>query len=229
MYMKLIRLSALFVAGAVLVSGTTTQAQVSRSGGGYLFRMKFTKGQKMTYMMSMNTSASGMAQPMKTSVPMTMTVMSVQGNVATMKMTMGAVMGQKPRDITVKMDNTGKLVSGNMQGLNGVSATYPKNPVAVGGSWKNTTAFPLGPGGNLDSTTNYKFKSIKNVGGRQVAELYVTMTGKSQQFKMSGSGTMLILMADGSLWNTQITTDMDMAVEGKGNMKMKMGLSLVRK
>jgi hypothetical protein len=58
----------------------------------------------------------------------------------------------------------------------------------------------------------YRFRGMKTVEGRQMAEITYALTGNAK-----GSGTILILASDGSLWsntaNVQLETPM-------GNMRL---------
>lgn len=204
--------------------------QITKSGNAYLFRMKFVKGQTMNYAMNVTSTIPGASKPQTMSMPMSMTVTDVTNGIATIKYKMTSPMGgSKPQEITVKMDNTGKLVSGSAPSMNGISATLPKNPVAVGGSWKNTTSVPSGAAGNMNVTNTYKFLGFKTVNGKQVANISVSMSGKSSAISVSGGGTMLLSVADGSMVNTAMNVDTSVSMQGGTPMKMAMKVNMVRK
>lgn len=218
------------IAGVAMVSALPAASQISKSGSGYLFRMKFVKGQTINYSMSVSSTVPGMAKPQVVNMPMSMTVTEVNGNVATVRYKMQSPVGMaKAQDFTVKMDNTGKLVSGNSPTMNGISATLPIKPVPVGGTWTNTTAVPAGPGGNMDVTNNYKFLGFKTVGGKQAANIQVTMSGKAPSMTIKGSGTMLLLATDGSIFATNLNMNTSLSMKGQKPMSMDMKVALNRK
>lgn len=222
--------ASLLAAGLALALSVPGSSQITKSGNGYLFRMKFVKGQSINYNMAVASTIAGMAKPQTINMPMSMVVMDVNGSVATVKYKMQSpVGGAKPQDFTVKMDNTGKLVSGNSPAMNGISATLPIQAVPVGGTWKNTTGVPAGPGGNMDVTNVYKFLGFKTVNGKQAANVALTMSGKSAGMSIKGGGTMLILSSDGSIYSTALTIDTSLSGQGAKPMSMSMKVNLVRK
>jgi hypothetical protein len=231
--------AALFV--AAFVAAPHADAQVTKSGSNYTFRMKFTKGQTTRYNVVTNMTMGGAgsaggnnAPAMKMEMPMTMLVENVQKDVADLKMTVGPptmngqAMGQsQPQTQTMKMDSRGRVVGGG-QSMGGVMATLPDKPIAVGGTW--TAQMPMQGMGNMNAT--YKFLGLKNEGGRQVAEIEVTVSSKGQM-NASGSGRMFILASDGSLLRSSLNLNASMPTgQGQGQGaggQMRMQVTIARR
>ncbi len=180
-------------------------AQVTKQGNGYLFRMKFTKGQVMNYKLT-SQSTGATPNPINVGMAMSMNVKKVSNGKATVDVKMGSMtMNGQPMNSgapmvqTMTMDTMGAASGGNIAGSFG--GNYPAKAIPVGGTWsaKVPVQAPGAMGGNMAAT--YKFLGFQNVGGKQVAKVGMTMTGVS-----SGSGTMLISAVDGSLISTNVTT-----------------------
>ena len=198
--------------GAILAIGTlvaVSHGQVAKSGSGYLFRMKFAKGQKASYSMTMSGQMTG--QKFSMAMPMAMTVTGVSGGVGTMDYKVGPmsmILNGKPvnqppqvRNVTIKQDARGNIIGGQgaqMGGMNSIG--LPAKPIRIGNTWtaKTKTASATGP---MDVQATYKFIGIEQVGSRQAAKIGITMKGTGQA-NVTGTGTMWLAMADGSLVKT---------------------------
>lgn len=196
------------LAFGLLAAPAVAPAQVTRQGDGYLLRVKFTKGQTIRYTIanSISTSAQGNSTPQAMSIPLSIRVMSVAGNVATLEASVGPMGGQsQPQRQTMRMDTRGKVVGGPAEGIQSLTGVaMPQGPVRIGQSWKDTVQVPS-PLGPISSTTTYTFRGIKSVGGRSVAELDITMTGKGSSLGLTGSGKVQILVSDGTLQGLNMT------------------------
>lgn len=213
---------ALFAMGCLsLISALPTvgRAQITRTGGGYLFRAKWVAGAKYGYVMDMAMPASQMTQnkPVSMKMSMNMVVKSVSGGVATVVVTSespmvnGKSMGtQKPQPMTFKTDSRNRVVSG--QGGQNMSSPLPEKPIKVGETWSANVPM-AGMGGTAKAT--YTFMGMTSVGGVQAARIKSSIAGQA-----SGSGTMYIAAADGQLLS------MNMGVLAQG---MKMNVSVKRK
>lgn len=195
-------------AAVTLAASPFASAQVTKQGNGYLFRLKHTPGQTIRYslvnqmnMAGANANQGGGNQSM--TIPLSTRVVSVKGGIATIETSFGPMGGQgQPQKQTVQMDNRGRMqgtAAGGLQNLAGLS--MPERPVAIGGRWSDTMKVPSPMGGQIETTTNYRFVGIKSVGGRSVAELAVSMNGKGQGLSISGTGTLNVLVSDGTLWS----------------------------
>lgn len=223
--MKLNAKGILIAAVAAVVVGPVNapiaDAQVSSKGGGYQFRLGYKKGQVMKYTVVTTATMPNAKEPMKFNMPMTMKVVDVQGDTFTIETTTEVSMpGQKPQTQkqTVKMDRMGNAKDGQtvMTGTN-----LPKDPVKVGGSW---TAKAAAQG--MNANAKYTLKGFKKVGGRDAAELVMTVTGTGSM-KMTGSGTMFLDRADCSLLSMAMTMKMP-SPDGK-SPAMNMSMTMTRK
>ncbi|HWA84084.1 MAG TPA: hypothetical protein VG820_11645 [Fimbriimonadaceae bacterium] len=204
-------------------------AQVTKRGNAYLFRTKYTKGQVITYVMNMKSSARG--QAINVTMPMTQKVVSVtKSGVATVSVSMGKLlMNGKPigtgtpataQKMTFEADSEGHVKGGGQQNT---TISLPAKPIPVGGTWTATTNAPTGMGQAMQVTATYKLIGFERKDGFQTAKVSVTMSG-SGQMAISGSGTMWLNMADGSMVRDTMKMSMSM-----GSMQMPMDISITRK
>ena len=173
--------------------------------------MKFTPGSTMTYkvLSSMGGKASG-DNTMKISLPMVWKVVSVSKGIATVDtsvgpVTVGTQTMMQPTKNRLQINALGQVQGGRGQGQQ-VSPTLPAKPIRVGQSWSANTPVSMPMGQQQKLTATYTFKGVKTVAGKQVAELGVVTTGQA-----TGSGSMLLLVADGSVY--QSTLKMNLTVK----------------
>lgn len=188
-------------------------SQVTKVGNGYDIKVKYAPGK--TYNYALNTVVNmaggpGGGRSQNLNMVLKQKVVGVKNGVATIQASSsGGPGGQTPAQ-TIKVDSRGKVVGGKSQFnlLNG----FPARPLKVGETWKATTDFPMGPGGNGKANVAYTFKGMKNIGGKSVAQIdyRVTMAGA---MAMTGSGTSYLAASDGQLVSSTLA----------GNMKINMG------
>lgn len=241
-------MGCLIAGGAGLLATANANAQVTKVGDGYLFRVKYAKGKTTHYQMTTKTTLPpGAAGPSSTKpmtmsmvAPLTMTVVSVQGNKATVKSDVGAMTmnGQpmsKPSSTEMTIDDRGQIVgkvkgAGAGMGMENLSGTLPDKPLKVGQSFTaNRTMTQMNQ--NIQMKATSTFVGIKNVGGKQLAEMALKISGTGSA-TMSGTGTSYYNLADGSLNNMSMITSMTMAIPGqpqKMNMKVSMDMKTVDK
>jgi hypothetical protein len=193
---------------AFLLGCETSQAQVTKQGTGYQFRMKFTRGQTIKYRLNASVPYPGQPKPITIASQVVQSVQSVSNGVAALNVKVGPTvlngktMTEAPITSSAKLNNLGKPIGA----ANGSAAftTYPVNPVKVGGTWSSTV--PLaGLGGSAAAT--FKLVGLKSVYGKQVAELAVTLKATGKQ-KATGGGTMLVLTSDGMPLKMSMTLKM---------------------
>lgn len=212
------------------IAGAAPQAsaQVTRQGNGYIFRYAFTKGMTISYNIDIRTNAPGMPQPMAMGMPVRMNVTDVKGEVATVRMSIGPMtmngkaQGQgKAQTQTVQVNRRGQPVGGPAGGFAG---TFPQGPIRVGQSWNS--ALPMSAAGMGNMTATYKLVGIRNQGGRQVAEISVSVAGQ-----MKGSGSMFVNMADGQLQRSTLSMTMTMPAQKQGAapQSMRMSMTMTRR
>lgn len=204
----------------------SSEAQVAKSGNGYLLRYKFVKGQTYKYNMKADVTVSGLpaqagqpSKPMTQNVTMTisMTVAEVKNSIATLKIKV--TQGSKVEERTAKVNNRGKLVEGG-QGLESAGLfELPEKAVAAGATWVgNANAAVPGSSSAMSAKTTYKFEGIKVVNGKSLAEI-------SSVSNVTGVGTMKVIgtsrlnVSDGVLFsqNSNLNGDVPnpMASTGK--------------
>lgn len=231
--MKLKTILSLAVAGSVLVVGApTAQAQITKQGDAYLFRVKYTKGEVIRHVMTMNfdmgMGAPGGKKPAPMTSQSTQKVLSVSGDKATIEVTMGDVAGTKIPKQKITMDSRGRP-SGGGSAQGNISVALPEKAVKVGSTWTGDLSGAMG--GTASANATYKLLGFKTVGGKNAANIAFTVKGNVQGMAMSGTGTVLMLTSDGSMYSTSMAMTMNMPAQQKGAkpMNMKMSMTMVRK
>lgn len=230
------------IAGAtlLLVMAAGTQAQITKVGNKYQFRSKYTVGKTITSNMKMDTSintgsSSAAAMTMKMDMPLKVKCTGIKGDVYTLVTTSGplkmngkAMQGQKAETATVKVNSKGEMIDGNASSMNFNAMKMPTTPIAVGSSWKGTINMP---GGNGAVNATYKFNGIKMINGKECAVLGVVMSMDGPMGKLSGSGTMNILTADGQPLNMNMkmagNVNAGAAGGGAGSAPMKVSTTII--
>ena len=217
---------------AVFAVGTAS-AQIAKTGGGYTFHAKYTKGQSIGYVMKMSGSAQG--QQFSVNMPMTQKVSSVTpAGVATVTMSVGSMsmtVGGKPmntpvpanlQNVSMKVDSKGHVLEGG-NGQQSTNVSLPDKAVPMGGTWTAATTTPTGMGTPMKVSATYKLVSIEKIGGFNAAKIKVTMSGKGQM-EISGAGWLWLNVTDSSMVKYTTTLNMKM-----GTMVMPMSMSMSRK
>ncbi|CAN5423172.1 hypothetical protein BH11ARM1_BH11ARM1_11310 [soil metagenome] len=184
----------------------SASAQIKASGGGYLMRVKYVKGQTLKYktVTSMVNSKDQKAKPLKIDCPIVMKVSNVVKSLATVAATVGPVtMGktviQPAQDAEIKLDTKNSPSGGAMPSTSQlVSATFPAKAVKIGTTWSNVTGIPSVTGGMANAKATYKFGGLKTVNGKSMAVVTFTLSGE-----VSGTGTLLLLASDGTLYSNK--------------------------
>lgn len=176
-------------------------AQVTKSGAGYLIRMKFTKGTAASYTMN-TTMAMPNGNNAKMNIPFKTQVLDVKGDMATVRYTVGpAMVNGRTQDaaktIEVKMNNRGKVTGGPATQLQGMAMTLPEKPLKVGDTYSSSVKVGAGPQAMTVNAT-YTFLGIKTVGGMSAAQFSIKSSGKGA-FSTTGTGVMALAVSDGSL------------------------------
>lgn len=209
----LVGLAAISLQGSELAHG-----QITKQGNGYLMRMKFTPGAVLKYILDISATSPQSPKPMNMTMTMTQKIKSVKNGVATVEVSSTPVNGQKVPTQTVTVDNRGKTSGGA-----GSSVSLPEGPIPIGGTWKGSLP---GMQQGMAGSALYKLLSVKNIGGKEQAEIGLSIqVSQGQGMKVTGSGKMFLYTADGSLNNMSMTMNMSMSNQGKTfNSKMTMGM-----
>lgn len=217
------------VAAAIAFGGAKpADAQITKQGAGYLFRMKFVPNAKSSYKVTATNPMS--------STPITMAmsqmIKSVKNGIATIEFRItSSSQGNVPKDpMTMQMDSRGKLVSGSGGAMGmGNNIELPEGPIAIGQTWKGSVS----GGQGMKVSASYKFVGLKKVGNFDCAQVAVTSTGGMQNMKMNGSGTVYLRLSDGSAQSMNMSMNMTMTppsdTKGGGKpMNMSTTVSMVR-
>ncbi len=226
------------VAGLGLMGGIASdaKAQITPSGGGYLFHQKFVKGKKIVYDMTVSSNVGGLPQGMQSSgnnqikSSITREVLSVQGKVATVRISSGAmIMNGKSmnpgQSSIIKVDDTGKVIGDSGTAGQG-QFNAPNRPIKVGETFKNVTSTntPMGP---IKVNVSYTFLGLKTVNGKQAAQIAVTSTAAGKM-KMTANGTLLLDLGDGQPLRSVTTSNVEVQ-QGAQSFKIKQVITLTRK
>lgn len=206
--------------------GSAASAQIAKSGPGYLFRMKYVAGATAAYEMT----ASGQLQGKKFGMvsPMSTKILSVSGGVGTIKYVLGPLKiisggknfaSKQAQTVTVKQDARGNVVGGAPSQVPGGAVGLPAKPIPVGGNWKANTTVNAGAMPMTVAAT-YTLVGFEQVGGIRAARIGVTMKSQGAA-AVSGTGTMWLSVADGSMVKT--TTSLKVSFQGN-NMPMTIGI-----
>jgi len=195
-----------------VTAAALSSAQISRSGNSYLFRMNYAPGMVLKYdVLSTIGGMSQNGQPMKFTLPMVWNVLSVKNGVSTIDTVVGPISmggGKEPMVQATKnriqLDKRGRLVGQPGTGQQ-VTPALPEKPIRVGQSWSASAPINLPMQGEKKISATYTFKGVKTVQGKPVAELAVKTSGQA-----NGTGTMLLLVKDGSLFRSQLKMDLMM-------------------
>lgn len=199
----------LLVAGAFAVVSASVPAQITRSGAGYLLRVKYAKG-SVIRLTSVN-SASGMPgqnSSLKFVMPITLQVLEVKRARSKVRISLGAVKSQNvvlhgPQTVNVWLNN--RNMGQSAQSAAGFAAQLPQGAVRVGQSWRSVAPVATGFGPNGALAATYTFKGIKGTGGNAVALIGYTLDGMAK-----GKGSMTLYVKDGTLASNELQMTMDL-------------------
>jgi hypothetical protein len=193
----------LVVITAVAMFALPVLGQVTRSGKGYLFRARYVRGEVQRFNTHMVIPfGDGPDQYVQIGTTIKLKVAQVKDGVATVDIdTDTAKTPTKtkkieplswPKHNRLKMDRMNHGV-GTDNGAYLV-AMFPPGPVPLKGTWSGFSTFPLGGNGGASLQTTYRLSDIQKKGHQKIAVLDVKLRGFA-----TGSGSMLVDMADGSL------------------------------
>lgn len=191
-----------------------SSAQITKSGGGYLFRVNYQKGQVIRFVSTSTViGASGDGRVMKLGLPVILSVTDTKGKAATVRLEVGPVnMAGKefsPKQTAVlQLDSRNRAVNNDAANAN-LGAQLPEAPMAVGSTWTAVAPIATASGAQQRLDAKYKFVGFKKVSGTNVAVISYSIKGVA-----TGAGTMMLLAKDGTLYSN--TSKLTMAgVVGK--------------
>lgn len=214
---------------AVVGFALTANAQVSKTGGKYLLRMNYKKGQVLRFVAESGI-VMGPKQTTKVTVPMVMKVKNVVKGIADIDVTVGPVSSngtkmQPARTASAKMDTMGRPVDGASSPM--MSGTFPQKPVAVGETWSSNV--PLS-GMQMNVSMRFIFRGLKNIKGKMVGIIDTAIDSVSGGANLSGKGQMQVLVSDGTLNNMRLNMTMSVPPSnGKKGGSIAFTTTMVRK
>jgi|GEM_PF-3450163 len=207
---------AFLVAGAVLSLGLVavlgsapSQAQVKKVGAKYQLRVKWVKGTKLGYNLSMQ-QLKGSAAPTLTGLDYNVT--GVKGTTGTVEVTVRQG-GAAPQKENVSIDDRGRVVgSSSVAGFSNI-LEFPAEAIAVGGTWTTKASMPGVAGGTMNGTSKNTFKGIRTVDGKQFAHIFSDLKTSGGGLDGAGKTDTLVALTDGQLY--RMTMNMKMSLKMK--------------
>jgi len=215
-------LRLLAFSGLVLVSALA-QAQVTRTPDNtYLLRVKYVKGTKLQYstVTSLDSGIGKSATPLSFKTPVIMKVKEIRNSKALISLTVGPVtMGanaiQKAETHDVMIDTRNASDSPDQMGM--VTGQLPEKAVRVGETWFTTAPIPDPTGTAHTMQVIYKFQGVKTVAGKSMGVIGYTLSGGAK-----GSGTLLVLASDGTIYSNMTKLAFNTPATGKIALTMEM-------
>ncbi len=180
--------------GACLAAGS--YGQISKANGGYLFRIKYFPGEVLRFeTLSTVDNVGNASKGVVVKVPMMMNVRSIAKGIASVDLTMGvgklgSAVVSEAQTVRIQLDDKDSSKFG------GVSV--PLKPVKIGSTWTATRPVTLG-GQMKPLEAVYRFAGLKTVNGTDVAVITYSLKGVA-----NGSGTMMLLVKDASLYSNEM-------------------------
>ncbi|HLK16031.1 MAG TPA: hypothetical protein VKT78_14590 [Fimbriimonadaceae bacterium] len=172
-------------------------AQVTKNGNAYLFRLHLTKGEKLHFKVPFTISGYE-AYNLRFGMFLKVLKVSSTGEATVhCKVETGAfnLTGRDPNGGTFTVDQRGRVGSDDHGASVGFCIVYPKDPVAVGGTF--IAPVPAALGGGTAGTTSqatFKFLGFSGAGAHRCAKLTFTVQGNKDP-----GGSILVRMSDGVL------------------------------
>jgi hypothetical protein len=199
------------------------QAQITRSGNGFLFRHKFHAGQTSRFVAKISATNRPGAAPFVTVVPMSEKVVSVKGKIANIDVVMepmimaGRASG-KPMTSPIQVDDRGPVGSNAMMlymQFGEVYAPFSDKLMHVGDVVEIDKAGDYPMLGHVSIAAHYKLEGMTALAGRKAARFSMAVTKKGR-VDSTITGEFYVAADDGSTLKIAQTTVVKMA--GGANM-----------
>jgi hypothetical protein len=179
-------------------------SQVTKTSGGYLFRYKFVKGRVYAYTITSSVAIPSSPKPMTINGPFVETVNGVKGTDGQITVVFGPLTtGSKPAvaKTTRSFTETNRGGVADAADVQQMFMQLPEGPKKPGDTWTGETSVAA-MGSDSKVKAKYKFLGMTAVHGRPAARVAMTMTTTGQA-NTSGTGILIVLVEDGSLWSTE--------------------------
>ena len=184
----------------------SSSAQVTQVGSAYRFRANYTKGTVIKFMTVNGIENKGGSAPKESvNVPLSLSVLDKKNGIAKIKLTMGAIkvgnqVMQPENSTTFSLDDRNQTSGSDSQS---VGTKFPAKTIYVGSTWQDVRPFNIGnTTAALHST--YRFAGTKKVNGKAVAVITYQLSGFA-----AGTGTMMVLVKDGTLYSNETRINME--------------------
>jgi len=182
------------VLGALTFAAAGAFAQVTQQGNVYLFRLHLTQGEKLNFRVPFSISGVG-DTPMNLHFAMKLRVEKVtRTGTATIhaKIDSGtfALPGIDPKGGSFVVDNRGRVGDTGTSPV-GFCVVYPRDPIAVGGTFVAPVASTMG-GAGASTQATFKFIGFSGVGIHRVARFTFKVAGNK-----APGGSVLVRTSDG--------------------------------
>jgi hypothetical protein len=191
----------------------TVMGQISKSGDGYLFRVRYLTGQTINFdTVTTNANKGGSTAGVKFKTPMTMKVLDVVKGVANLEVTMlptimvGNPTPVLPKNVVhVQLDERNQTL--NKSVIPNHPVTYPSRPIKPGARWTAILPIKNPLTGSIDKMDGqYLFAGMQLVDGHTVAVVNYSLAGFAR-----GQGTMKLLAKDGSMYSNEVLMSLNQA------------------
>ncbi len=203
-------------------------AQVTSQSGGYLMRIKWEAGNSYSFKITSATSMPGStAKPFEMTGGYSIKVKSVKNNVATVDFKSTPIGSGDPMEETMQVDNRGKVLNADSKPAGVDFTLLPVKAIKINETWSNKQVLPS-PIGDLTVNTTYRLVGVKKVGFKEFAEVNLGLTSTGQDITGSGHGVMLIDMADGMLFSSNMRQSLKMSVGGDDPVTLPVTVTITR-
>jgi hypothetical protein len=209
-----------------LIFASAANAQITQTGGKYLFVAKYKQGQSTNVIMTVMSTVPS-AKPTNLTIKAKSKVISVaKDGSAVIEFDTPAFGGRPASKQRASVDKFGRPKGNTMGNFSG-NFSSPTYPIKVGESWSGDVNLSAGQGAPpIPLKAKYQFKSIKTVSGVKVAVISVGID-VSSLFNMKGTGEMMIRFDDGQLFESNLNMGMQAPdPKTKKNVLIKMVVNI---
>lgn len=192
---------------SLLAAVALAPAQISKRGSGHLFRIAWKKGQTATYDVTSIAGSLSVSRPAKRTGQATINVKSVSNGIAKVEVThKGTATSGYPVE-TLSIDRRGRIQSGDSS-PNIIAPALPAGAITPGDSWSDKRKLNSPLTGELTITSTFTLKRFYNSRGKRLAELTEKSTSTGPTMSGTGSGVVVLNVADGMVEYVQSTQNM---------------------
>ena len=189
---------------------SAANAQVTKTGNAYSFRIRFVAGSVIKYKAVVGTTLSSAQQNLRVVYPVVQTVVGVHHGVGDVVVKSGPMQINNQTvgpegTFRMQVDQRGKLVGGQIAANSGIT-TFPEKPIRPGQTW--TASVPIAAAGINSSgamvSTTYRFVRMTTFAGKSVAELALSFKAHGAM-TVTGTGTAYVLAKDGNIVHSKMS------------------------